>query len=68
MLPVCVYSVGDGSWCCRCRGAAGPTVITPWSRLVMGLGKVIPETLYEREDALSIKPVMHYQGTAYLCY
>ena len=26
------------------------------------------ETLYHRDDALSTKPVMHYQGTAYLCY
>ena len=26
------------------------------------------ETLYWRDDALSTKPVMHYQGTAYLCY
>ena len=43
MLPVCVYSV---SWFGRCRGAVGPTVITPWPRLVMGVGKVIPETLY----------------------
>ena len=23
-----------------------------------------PETLYHRDDALSTKPVMHYQGTA----
>ena len=22
----------------------------------------------DRDDALSTKPVMHYQGTAYLCY
>ena len=27
-----------------------------------------PETLYKGDDALSTKPVMHYQGTAYLCY
>ena len=27
-----------------------------------------PETLYQGDDALSTKPVMHYQGTAYLCY
>ena len=26
------------------------------------------ETLYHRDDALSVKPVLHYQGTAYLCY
>ena len=28
---------------------------------------LIPETLYEGDDALNTKPVMHYQGTAYLC-
>ena len=27
-----------------------------------------PETLYWEDDALSTKPVMHYQGTAYLSY
>ena len=26
------------------------------------------ETLYWGDDALSTKPVMQYQGTAYLCY
>ena len=26
-----------------------------------------PETLYWGDDALSTKPVMHYQGTAYIC-
>ena len=26
------------------------------------------ETLYLGDDALSTKPVMHYQGTVYLCY
>ena len=30
--------------------------------------RVSSETLYHRDDALSTKPVMHYQGTAYLCY
>ena len=41
----------------------------------MWLAKVIiiywvtqTETLYSGDDALSTKPVMHYQGTAYLCY
>ena len=29
---------------------------------------VVSETLYQGDDALSTKPVMHYQGTAYLCY
>ena len=29
---------------------------------------LIPETLYRGDDALSSKPVMHYQDTAYLCY
>ena len=32
------------------------------------LGLPPPEILYHRDDALSTKPVMHYQGTAYLCY
>ena len=27
-----------------------------------------PETLYQGDGALSTKPVMHYQGAAYLCY
>ena len=27
-----------------------------------------PETLYHRDGTLSIKTVMYYQGTAYLCY
>ena len=27
-----------------------------------------PETLYEGDDALSTKPVMHYQDTAHLRY
>ena len=27
-----------------------------------------PETIYQGDDALSTKPVIHYQGTAYLCY
>ena len=27
-----------------------------------------PETLHLGDDELSTKPVMHYQGTAYLCY
>ena len=30
--------------------------------------RIQPETLYKGDDALSTKPVMHYQGTAYLCY
>ena len=29
---------------------------------------VYTETLYSGDDALSTKPVMHYQATAYLCY
>ena len=29
---------------------------------------ISPETLYLGDDALSTKPVMHYRGTAYLCY
>ena len=28
----------------------------------------LSETLYEGDDALSTKTVMHYQGMAYLCY
>ena len=30
--------------------------------------KVATENLYYGEDALSTQPVMHYQGTTYLCY
>ena len=36
--------------------------------LVGASRRVIPETLYYGDDALSTKPVMYYQGTAYLCY
>ena len=32
------------------------------------LGVGVSETLYQGDDALSTKPVMHYQGTADLCY
>ena len=34
--------------------------------LVLFIG--VTETLYKGDDALSTKPVMHYQCTAYLCY
>ena len=38
------------------------------SGLIIMMGVVNTETLYKGDDALSTKPVMHYQGTSYLCY
>ena len=48
-----------------------PSLILIWSfadPIHPQVGRARPETLYKGDDALSTKPVMHYQGTAYLCY
>ena len=56
--------------CHECGGAGAGQI---WETMIgqvikaCSLGPAIPETL-KGDDALSTKPVMHYQGTAYLCY
>ena len=59
----------------RLKGGGGG--VAPWPRAgtTSGQGRTASlwdwepsETLYKGDDALSTKPVMHYQGTADLCY
>ena len=46
-------------------GGGGGEGVGRWG---LGAGGVEPETLYHRDNALSNKPLMHYQSKVYLCY
>ena len=44
------------------------TLVRPARNALTASSRVGPETLYQGDDALNTKPVMHYQFTTYLCY
>ena len=65
-LAALIERVWRGVW-----EGAGDREVLEWERVGMGVspfiphcGSMWPETLYKRDNALSTKPVMHYQGTA----
>ena len=62
-----VFAVEERTYAPQCKAASGSGLreaanSTLWAHYGTS------ETLYQGDGALSTKPVMHYQGTAYLCY